>query len=49
MLGNVGYPAIGVRIGVPPTGPAPPKVPRRPAAEMIEVVAPQAANHPAHD
>ncbi|WP_432839569.1 Acg family FMN-binding oxidoreductase [Dactylosporangium sp. CA-092794] len=39
MLGGVGYPAIGVRIGVPAPGPPPPKAPRRRAAEMIEVVA----------
>ncbi|MET7402441.1 nitroreductase [Dactylosporangium sp. NPDC005572] len=39
MLGDVGHPAIGVRIGVPAAGPPPPRAPRRPAAEMVEVVA----------
>ncbi|WP_238012309.1 nitroreductase [Dactylosporangium sp. AC04546] len=39
MLGDVGYPAIGVRIGVPAAGPPPPRAPRRPAAEMVEIVA----------
>jgi hypothetical protein len=35
MLGGLGYPMIGVRIGVPADGPAPP-APRRPADEIIE-------------
>ncbi|GGM68129.1 Acg family FMN-binding oxidoreductase [Dactylosporangium sucinum] len=39
MLGNVGHPAVGVRIGVPAPGPLPRRAPRRPAAEMVEVVA----------
>ncbi|WP_432971455.1 Acg family FMN-binding oxidoreductase [Dactylosporangium sp. CA-233914] len=39
MLGGVGYPAIGLRIGVPAAGPAPPRAPRRPAIEIVEVVA----------
>lgn len=38
MLGGVGYPAIGVRIGVPAAGPPPPKAPRRAAADVVEVV-----------
>ncbi|MEV8516093.1 nitroreductase [Dactylosporangium sp. NPDC051484] len=38
-LGNVGYPQIGIRIGVPSGGPPLPKAPRRPSAEVIEVVA----------
>ncbi|GAA2366988.1 Acg family FMN-binding oxidoreductase [Dactylosporangium salmoneum] len=42
MLGGVGYPAIGVRIGMPATTMAPPRAPRRPAAEVIEVVADEA-------
>ncbi|MEV6931805.1 nitroreductase [Dactylosporangium sp. NPDC051485] len=42
MLGGVGYPAIGVRIGVPATSTPPPRAPRRPAAEVIEVVADEA-------
>jgi hypothetical protein len=39
MIGGVGYPAVGVRIGMPAAGPTPPRAPRRPAAEVIEVVA----------
>ncbi|GAB3837324.1 hypothetical protein ACFPIJ_16910 [Dactylosporangium cerinum] len=39
MLGNVGHPAVGVQIGVPGNGAAPPQAPRRAAAEAIEVVA----------
>ncbi|WP_433605947.1 Acg family FMN-binding oxidoreductase [Dactylosporangium sp. CA-139114] len=39
MLGGVGYPAIGIRIGLPGSGAAQPRSPRRPAAEVIEVVA----------
>ncbi|MFG2041861.1 Acg family FMN-binding oxidoreductase [Dactylosporangium sp. NPDC048998] len=38
-LGNVGYPEIGIRIGMPADGPMPPRAPRRPPAEVIEVVA----------
>ncbi|MEV0135959.1 nitroreductase family protein [Dactylosporangium sp. NPDC050688] len=38
MLGNVGHPAIGVRIGVPGHGAAPPQAPRRPAKDAVEVV-----------
>lgn len=38
MLGNVGYPAIGVRIGLPGRGAVPPQAPRRPAMEVVEVV-----------
>ncbi|GAA0717290.1 nitroreductase [Dactylosporangium roseum] len=38
MLGDVGHPAIGVRVGVPAPG-EPPRTRRRPAVEMIEVVA----------
>ncbi|MGI5239790.1 Acg family FMN-binding oxidoreductase [Dactylosporangium sp. CA-139066] len=39
MLGGVGYPAVGVRIGWPGPGEPPPPSPRRPAAEVIQVVA----------
>ncbi|GAA3277134.1 nitroreductase family protein [Dactylosporangium vinaceum] len=39
VLGGVGYPAIGVRIGVPADDTLPARAPRRPAAEVIEVVA----------
>ncbi|MET7423669.1 nitroreductase [Dactylosporangium sp. NPDC005555] len=38
MLGNVGYPAVGVRIGVPEPGAAPRRAPRRAAVEVVEVV-----------
>ncbi|HTJ36110.1 MAG TPA: nitroreductase [Dactylosporangium sp.] len=39
MIGGVGYPAIGVRIGLPGPGAPPPRAPRRPPADVIEVVA----------
>lgn len=39
MLGGVGCPAIGIRIGVPTPGAPPPRAPRRPPADVIEVVA----------
>ncbi|WP_433221370.1 Acg family FMN-binding oxidoreductase [Dactylosporangium sp. CS-047395] len=42
-IGGVGYPAIGVRIGLPSAGPPPPRVPRRPGTEFIEVVADEVA------
>ncbi|MDG6110136.1 nitroreductase [Dactylosporangium aurantiacum] len=38
MLGSVGQPAIGVRVGVPGHGAAPPQAPRRPAKDTVEVV-----------
>ncbi|MEU7872115.1 nitroreductase [Dactylosporangium sp. NPDC049140] len=44
MLGGVGYPAIAVRIGVPAPGEPPHPAPRRPAAEVIEVVADEIVN-----
>ncbi|WP_327002809.1 nitroreductase [Dactylosporangium sp. NBC_01737] len=47
MLGNVGHPAIGVRIGVPGSGAAPPQAPRRAAADAVEVVADPGGPHPA--
>jgi len=38
MLGNIGHPVVGVRIGVPAPGTAPPQAPRRSAAETVEVM-----------
>jgi hypothetical protein len=46
MLGNVGHPAVGVRIGVPGTGAAPPQAPRRAAADAVEVVAGTSTEQP---
>ncbi|MER7281870.1 nitroreductase family protein [Dactylosporangium sp. NPDC000244] len=43
MLGGVGYPAIGIRIGIPASAAALPRSPRRPAAEVVEVVADKVA------
>lgn len=47
MLGGVGYPAIGVRIGIPADGTAPAQAPRRPAADVVEVAADPPQDMPA--
>ncbi|GAB3829083.1 Acg family FMN-binding oxidoreductase [Dactylosporangium cerinum] len=39
MLGGVGYPAIGVRIGIPADSTEPAEAPRRPARDIVEVLA----------
>ncbi|MEV0134617.1 nitroreductase family protein [Dactylosporangium sp. NPDC050688] len=43
MLGDVGHPAMAVRIGVPARLDAPPATPRRPSMSALEVVAEQVA------
>jgi hypothetical protein len=39
MLGNTGYPAIVVRVGVPGREAPAPRSPRRPSASVVELVA----------
>ncbi|GAA3199682.1 Acg family FMN-binding oxidoreductase [Dactylosporangium siamense] len=46
-LGGVGYPAIGVRIGIPADGAAPARAPRRLAREVVEVLADPLWDEPA--
>jgi hypothetical protein len=47
MLGNVGHPAVGIRVGVPGSGALPPQAPRRAATGAVEVVAGPPAVQPA--